>query len=311
MGIRSIVLVTATLFLSASSLAADDKSVAKEPKNCCSGPVLKIGAVAYSPSCVTIFRAMRHYFAKNEMPMEFVLYSTYDELCDALEKKHVDLAWNSPQAHAKYHLKAGDSQTLVMRDADVNYRVKLVVPKDSGITSIKDLHGKTITFGSCDSADSTVLPAYFLKKEGVDFERVKVLSLHEEVDALGCPCNSQQHVLEALLKGRGQAGAIGPELWSELQSKQPDRAAKLKEIWVSPPFSHCVFTARKDFCRETGARFTKLMTAMDGKDPLTAEILKLEYCTKWVPAGKEAQEGYTDLLDALRAPSSLPVSLSK
>ena len=69
-------------------------------------------AVAYSPNSVTIFRAMRLYFAKNQMPIEFVLYSTYDGLNEALQKGQVDLAWNSPLGHAKFHQAAGDSQAV-------------------------------------------------------------------------------------------------------------------------------------------------------------------------------------------------------
>jgi phosphate/phosphite/phosphonate ABC transporter binding protein len=309
-------LLVAGVLLTAGLARGDEKASAKPDAKgscpeCCQGTALKVGAVAYSPSSVDIFRGMRFYFAKNKMPIEFVLYSTYDALNDALAKGQVDVAWNSPLGHAKFHLKAGDSQTIVMRDADVNYRVKLVVLKDSGISSLGDLSGKTMVFGSCDSADSTVLPVYFLKKAGVNFDRVKILSLHDEVDAKGVPCHSQYHVLQALLKGRGQAGIIGVDLWKNLQAKQPEQAAQLKEIWTSPPFSHCVFTARKDFNKDTAERFRKLMVAMDGKDAVTAEILKLEHCTKWVPAGKEAQEGYTDLLNALRAPNTLPVALQK
>jgi phosphate/phosphite/phosphonate ABC transporter binding protein len=296
-------------------VAGADKATGKEAEDCatccCQETLLKIGAVAYSPDSVTIFRALRHYFVKNQLPVEFVLYSTYDGLNEALAQGQVDLAWNSPLGHAKFHLKAGASQALVMRDVDVGYRVKLVVRKDAGISSLGDLAGKTMIFGSCDSADSTVLPVYFLKKDGVNFDKVKIVSLHDEVDAIGCPCHSEDHVLAALLKGRGQAGVLSTELWAKLQADQPDQAAQLREVWTSPPFSHCVFTARKDFCRETGERFTKLMLAMGGKDPLTGEIFKLESCTKWVPAGKQAQDGYADLLQALRERSTLPVSLRR
>src|SRR5262245_31597879 len=297
--------------LAAGPVHAEGKKAAakdKEAPECCQAPALKIGAVAYSPNSVTIFRAMRHYFAKNKMPIEFVLYSTYDGLNEALEKKQVDLAWNSPLGHAKFHLKAGDSQTIVMRDVDVNYRVKLIARKDAGIASLGDLPGKTMVFGSCDSADSTVLPVYFLKKAGVNFDKVKLLSLHNEVDEIGCPCHSQHHVLAAVLKGRGQTGVISAELWKHLQSEKPQQAAQLREVWTSPPFSHCVFTARKDFDKDTGEQFRKLMLAMDGKDPVTSEVLKLEHCKKWVPAGKAAQEGYADLLKALRE-QPLPVAL--
>ena len=39
--------------------------------------------------------------------------------------------------------------------------------------------------------------------------------------------------------------------------------------------------------------------------------LKLEHCARWIPAGQEAQDGYADLLQALRDRSTLPVSLRK
>src|SRR5262249_17386963 len=122
----------------------------------------------------------------------------------------------------------------------------------------------------------------------------------------GVPCHSAQHVWQALVKGRGQAGIIGQGMWKRLQETQPEEAAQFKEMWTSPPFSHCVFTARKDFDKETCAKFSKLMLAMSGKDPAAAEVLKLEHCTKWVPGGTEAQEGFGHLIKALKEQPTLP-----
>src|SRR5262245_7324308 len=239
---RSTVIALVVALVSVGSIPAAEPTGKSDSQR-----TLRLGAVCSSPNSVTVFRGMRYYFAKNGMPIEFTLYSTYDDLIDALNKGQVDVAWNSPLAHAKFHLLAGDSQAVVMRDVDCNYRVKLIVRKDAGISTLDDLKGKTMVFGSCDSADCTVLPVYFLRKEGVAFDKVKVLSLHNEVDEKGVPCHSQQHVLQALLKGRGQAGVIGQEMWKKLQADRPEEAAQFKEIWTSPPFSHCVFTARKDF----------------------------------------------------------------
>jgi ABC-type phosphate/phosphonate transport system substrate-binding protein len=96
-----------------------------------------------------------------------------------------------------------------------------------------------------------------------------------------------------------------------LKANKSEQAAKLEEVWISPPFSHCVFTARKDFDKDTGAKFTRLMVAMTGKDPLTATVLKLEGCKKWVPVTKEARAGFDDLLKALRDKTLMPVALRK
>ena len=90
--------------------------------------VIRIGAVAYSPAAVTIFDGIRRYFGRNGMPVDYVLYSNYDALSEALEKKQVDIAWNTPLAHARFHRNAGNaSQALVMRDVDCNFRSVLVV----------------------------------------------------------------------------------------------------------------------------------------------------------------------------------------
>jgi ABC-type phosphate/phosphonate transport system substrate-binding protein len=257
---------------------------------------------------VTVFREIRHYLAQHGMKTDYTLYSNYDALVKALHEGQVDIAWNAPIAHGKFHVLAGGSQALVMRDVDVDHKVKLIVRKDANVTGPSDLKGKTMIFGSCDSADCTVLPVYFLRKEGVNFENIKILSLHNQVDAKGVPCHSQQHVWKALVEGRGQAGIISESRWAKLQKTEPAEAAKFMEVWTSPPFGHCVWTARKDFDKEIGARFTKLMTAMDGKDPLTSEILELEHCKKWVPG---SQTGFEVLFDALRQQQPLPSAISK
>lgn len=267
--------------------------------------VLRLGAVCGGPTAVTVFREIRYYLGQHGLKAEYTLFSSYDALVKALHDGQVDIAWNAPLAHGKFHMLSGDSQALVMRDVDVNYRVKLIVRKDASIASLGDLRGKTMIFGSCDSADATVLPVFFLRREGVNFDNVKILSLHDEVDAKGCPCHSQHHVWKALVDGRGQAGIISRDLWAKLQKSEPDEAAKFQEIWTSPPFGHCVWTARKDFDKDLGARFTRLMTAMDPKDPLTGEVLELEHCKKWVPG---SQEGYAVLLEALKEKQPLPVT---
>ena len=72
----------------------------------------------------------------------------------------------------------------------------------------------------------------------------------------------------------------------------------LKSVWTSPSFSHCVFTAAKDFDKNRAARFTQLMLAMDNKNECTAEVLRLEGASKWV-AG--SPDGFKTLIEALRA----------
>ena len=266
------------------SIAADEKAV------------VRIGAVAYSPGVVTVFNDLRRYLNSRDFPSDYVLYSNYDSLVSALARGEIDIAWNTPLAHAQYHLRnGGASQTLVMRDVDCDVRSVLVARADSSVRSLKDLAGKKLILGSEDAAEATVLPVHYLKKENVDFDAVTILSLDKEVDFKGNPCCSPSHVVDALLEGRGDVGVITESLWRYVEADK-SRKGKLKLIWTSPSFSHCVFTASKDFDEKRGRRFTELMTAMKPTDSGCTEIMRLEGTKKWLPG---SPDGFEDLISAL------------
>src|SRR4051812_35084572 len=196
-----------------------------------SGQITRLGAVAYSPAAVTIFEGLTRYLAKNGLPSDYVLYSNYDSLVVALERAEIDIAWNTPLAHAKFHVQNQcSSQTLVMRDVDVGVRSVVVALADSGIKSPQDLAGKRLVLGSSQAAEATVLPLHFLKKAGVDFSTVKIVSLNAEVDSQGTPCASPQHVLHALRSGRGDAGIITAALWNRAKDDPRARGA-LQPVW--------------------------------------------------------------------------------
>lgn len=257
------------------------------------GQTMRIGAVAYSPAAVTIFQGLTSYLNKNGLASDYVLYSNYDSLVTALNRGEVDIAWNTPLAHAQYHIKNQcSSQTLVMRDVDIDVRSILIARSDSGIKSLKDLAGKKLVIGSSNSAEATVLPLHYLKKEGMNLDEVKIVSLDAEVDGQGNPCASPHHVLKALREGRGDAGIITAEVWEGVKNERDS----LQQIWKSPPFSHCVFTAAASFDKERAGRFTELMQAMSPKDDATSDVMRLEGTKKWLPG---SADGFRDLVEAL------------
>jgi ABC-type phosphate/phosphonate transport system substrate-binding protein len=287
---RTLALLTVLLGFSPTAFAAD---AAREPNP---PQPIRIGAVAYAPSAVTIFHGLTRYLNQNGLASDYVLYSNYDALVQALNDGEIDIAWNTPLAHAQYHVKnGGRSQTLVMRDVDCNVQSVLIARNDSNIKTPADLAGKSLVLGSNQAAEATVLPLYFLKKEGVDLNDVKIVSLDAEVDSQGNPCASPEFVLRSIAAGRGDAGIITTGLWNRVNDK-PQTKDSLTQIWTSPPFSHCVFTAAESFDKDTAHRFTKLMTAMDPEDSSTADVMRLEGTRKWL-AG--SPDGFMALVDAL------------
>jgi ABC-type phosphate/phosphonate transport system substrate-binding protein len=256
--------------------------------------VTRIGAVAYAPSAVTIFEGLTRYLNKRGLPADYVLYSNYDALVAALERGEVDIAWNTPLAHAKFHVQNQcSSQTLVMRDVDVGVRSVLIAREDSKVTSPADLAGKKLVLGSSQAAEATVLPMHFLKKEGFDLSHVTIVSLEAEVDSQGNPCASPQHVLQAVREGRGDAGIITLGLWNRIKDL-PENS--LRQVWTSPPFSHCVFTAAAAFDKDQAHRFSRLMQEMDPNEAATMDVMRLEGTRKWLPG---SADGFKDLVEAL------------
>jgi ABC-type phosphate/phosphonate transport system substrate-binding protein len=284
-----------TIVLSAGNAGAEDRSdstAAAVDKG-----VVRIGAVAYSPAVVTVFNDLRRYLNGHDFPSDYVLYSNYDALVAALDRGEIDIAWNTPLAHAQYHVRSGGkSRTLAMRDVDRNVRSVLVARADSAVNSLKDLAGKKLILGSLDAAEATVLPFYYLKKEKVAFDEVSIVSLDKEIDFKGNPCCSPLHVVQALNEGRGDSAIITESLWQATAAEQAGNS-KLKLVWTSPAFSHCVFTAPKAFDEKRAQRFTELMTAMKPSDSGCADIMRLEGTKKWLPG---RAEGFEDLIDAIQ-----------
>ncbi len=256
---------------------------------------LRIGAVAYAPSTVTVFQQLTQYLRSHGLESDFVLYSNYDALVAALNNNEVDVAWNTPLAHGKFHVQNQcSSQALVMRDVDFGVRSVLVARSDAEIETPAQLEGKRLILGSSYSAEAVVLPKHFLSKTGVDLSMVTIVSLDGEFDSAGNPCSSPRHVFEALRNGRGDAGVVTEAFWNRIN--QDNKLPSFKPVWTSPSFNHCVFTASVDLDRERCERFTELMVKMDPADEATAEIMRLEGTKEW---RRGSQDGFESLVQAL------------
>src|SRR5229473_5853717 len=113
---------------------------------------LKIVAVAYAPKVVTIWEVIREYLQDQGLRTEYVLYSSYPALVEALVAGHVDIAWNTPLAYLQAKEKlGGQCQVLAMRDTDVGFTTVFLTQTDSPIRSLQDLKGKRFALASRDS----------------------------------------------------------------------------------------------------------------------------------------------------------------
>ena len=201
-----------------------------------------LGAVAYDPKVVTIWEGIREHFRSEGVPMDFALFSNYERQVEELLSGHIDVAWNTPLAHVRVKSRTGGaSLSLGMRDSDRDFHSKLVVRRDAGIRSVKDLEGRTLAVGSRDSTQARILPLHFLGKEGVDLGRVTIVAFDTDLGKHGDTGTSELDVLKALHEGRAEAGTVGDLIWVNEQAAGRVDARRVEVLWTTPGFDHCMF----------------------------------------------------------------------
>jgi phosphonate transport system substrate-binding protein len=258
---------------------------------------LLVGAVAYDPKAVTIWEGMREHFNAQGLPMDFVLFSNYERQVEELLRGHIDVAWNTPLAHARVRRRTKNaSLSLGMRDSDRDFRSRVLVRKGAGIRSPRELAGRSLAVGSRDSTQARILPLHFLEKEGVDPASLKLLAFDSDVGKHGDTGASELEVLKALHDGRADAGAVGDLIWVNEQAAGHVDPAKVEVLWSTPPFDHCMFDAPPGADRARVEAFQKALFAMRWENPAHRRVMELEGLKAWVPP---REEGYASLHEAL------------
>jgi ABC-type phosphate/phosphonate transport system substrate-binding protein len=256
-----------------------------------------VGAVAYDPKAVTIWEGIRDHFTEQGIALDFVLFSNYERQVESLLEGKIDVAWNTPLAHARIRRRTKNgSLSLGMRDSDRDFRAKIVARRGAGIPTIQALPGHTLAVGSRDSTQARILPLQFLRKEGVDLAKVKILPFDTDVGKHGDTGTSELEVLKALHDGRADAGAVGDLIWVNEQAAGHVDASKVEVLWTTPPFDHCMFDAMPSTPHDKRDRFQKGLFSMKWENPRHRRVLELEGLKMWMAP---REEGYASLHEAL------------
>ena len=261
-----------------------------------------VGAVAYNPKVVTIWEGMKRYFHEEaHLPVEVVLFQSYEAQVSALlaqpgdPSPRIDIAWNTNLAYLQADEWSGHRcRAVAMRDTDLGWMTKIVAVTGGPISALADLKNRTLALGSRDSGHAAILPVHFLEEQGMREERdYRTLRFDSDVGKHGDTGTSEVEVVRAVLDGRADAGAIGSPFWDAVRSERLVPQGALSEIWSSPAYNHCMFTARPDLEMDVERRFADALSAMDYQNPIHRAILEAEGLQRWLPP-------HLDGYDALR-----------
>jgi len=262
-----------------------------------SDATILLGAVASDPKVLTLWEAMREHFRSSGVALEFALFSSYERQVEALLGGHLDVAYDDPLAHVRVKRRTdGRSVTLGMRDIDRDFTTKILVRRDAGIGALTDLHGRSVALGSRDSAQARILPLFFLKRAGVEIDKLKLVPFEHDVGKHGDTPRSEIEVLAALHDGRAQAGMVGSVVWQAEQAAGRVDPHRVETLWTTPAYDHHALDALPGLPEQKARDLTRILFEMRWNNPKHRKLLEIEGHRQWL-TGRD--EGYAQLVAAL------------
>ena len=258
-----------------------------------------VGAVAYDPKVVMIWEGMRRYFHEEaRLSVEVVLFQSYETQVSALlagsrdRLPSIDIAWNTNLAYLQADAWSDHTcRPIAMRDTDLAWTTKIVSVSGGPVATLADLANRTLALGSRDSGHAAILPVHFLEREGlVEGQQYRTLRFNSDVGKHGDTGTSEAEVIRAVLDGRADAGAIGSPFWRAVHSERLVPEGALTEIWTSPPYNHCMFTARPDLDASLERRFAEALSGMSYDNPSHRAVLDAEGLRRWEPPHLDGYE---------------------
>lgn len=247
---------------------------------------LLLGAVAYDPKVVTIWEGFKSYFARHNLPFDYVLYSNYERQVEDHVAGHFHVAWNSPLAWIRTARLARarnlQVEAMVMRDTDQDLNSLIVVRSDSTIKEVADLKGTRIAVGAIDSPQATLIPLSTLRAKGltpgVDFK-----VQHNDIlgGKHGDHIGGERDAARSLMRGEADAACMidGNHLLFVNEGTLPAGATRI--LAQTAPYDHCNLTASAAAPAELLERFRKLLLEMSYDDAEVRHLMDLEGLKQW------------------------------
>jgi ABC-type phosphate/phosphonate transport system substrate-binding protein len=262
-----------------------------------SDSTILLGAVAYDVKVLTLWEGLREHFKAQGVALDFALYSSYERLVEGLLAGHVDVAYDSPLAHVRVKRRTdGKSVTLGMRDIDRDFATKILVRRDAGIRALTDLHDRPVAVGTRDSVKAKILPLFFLKRGGVQIDKLMQIPFESDLGKHGDTQKAEIDVLAAIHDGRAQAGFVGSIVWQQELSAGRIDPHRVETLWTTPAYDHHALDVLPTLSEEKAKNLTRVLFEMRWNNPKHRKFLEIEGHRQWVP-GRD--EGYTQLVAAL------------
>ena len=174
------------------------------------------------------------------------------------------------------------------------FQVYIIVNKDSGIKSLKDLKGKTVDF-SDPLSTTNIYAAYLLKKRNQTIRSYFGKAIYS---------GSHDMTVRLVANKMVDAGFIDGHIWDFHERVRPEYSSKTRVIQRSPDFTMPPVVVSKSMPEEVRRKMAGILLSMH-EDSVGREILKKLRIEKFVAARDD------DYQDVLRMYNTVRSSLIK
>ncbi len=225
---------------------------------------------------------MKYLEAKLGVKVEYTPVTDYAAAVEALVNRKVDLAWFGGFTFVQAQARSGGKVIpLVQREEDTRFR-SVFITTDPAITSLADLKGKDVSFGSASSTSGHLMPRSFLLQAGLnpekDFKRVAFSGAHDATIA-------------AVAGGKVQAGALNISVWEKFVADGKVDTAKVRVFFTTPTYYDYNWTVHADMPAALREKLTQALLALSRDTAEGKEVLDLQRATRFMPAQADHYKG--------------------
>jgi phosphonate transport system substrate-binding protein len=233
-----------------------------------------------------IYKPFADYLSKEiGIPVKFTPVVDYAATVEGLAGNKLDMVWYGGLTSVQAARMAKGAKRIIMRKEDTEFKSQFITRKDTGVKDLKDLKGKTFSFGSVSSTSGHLMPRYYLMKAGInpekDFSKFSFSGAHDATAAW----------VEA---GRVDAGALNFLVWDKLVANKKVDTDKVVVFYTTPPYVDYVWTVRAGLDNATVEKISKAFLKLDYNNPADKKLLDLHRTKGYIPAKDEQWKSLED-----------------